>query len=58
MITAVGQENIYEFRGLSSDKKPTDRVGNGSVFLEMDTLKVYMFDGKNKEWVELIGAGK
>ena len=48
MITTVG-EKIYEFRGLSTDEKPTKRVGNGSTFIEIDTGKIFMFDEKNKE---------
>ena len=51
MITSVG-EKTYEFRGLSTDEKPIDRVGNGSVFIEIDTGKVFMFDEENKEWKE------
>ena len=46
MITAVG-ENTYEFRGLSTDEKPIERVGNGSIFIEIDTGKVYMFSEEN-----------
>ena len=52
MITPVGSVT-YEYRGLSTDKKPTERVGNGSVFFEMDTCKVFMFDEKAKKWIEL-----
>ena len=52
MITPVGSVT-YEYRGLSTDKKPIERVGNGSLFFEMDTLKVYMFDEQHKEWLEL-----
>lgn len=41
--------------GLSTDVKPTDmienaRIGNGSVFYEMDTKKSFKFDEENKEW--------
>ena len=43
MITPVGT-TTYEYRGLSTDKKPIEHVGNGSVFFEMDTCKVFMFD--------------
>ena len=57
MLTTVGQET-YEFRGLSTDKKPVKNVGNGSVFFEMDTLKVFMFDEKHKKWIELANDGK
>ena len=41
--------------GLSTDVKPTDvienaRIGNGSVFYEMDTKKCFKFDEENKIW--------
>lgn len=41
-----------EFRGLSTDEKPTD-CPNGSVFFEMDTGKAYTFDVENSQWREL-----
>ena len=41
-----------EYDGLSTDTKPTDGVRNGSVFAEMDTGKVYLFDAENDQWVE------
>ena len=47
MITTIN-EKTYEFRGLSTDEKPIERVGNGSVFIELDTGKVFMFDEQNK----------
>ena len=47
MIT-VTSEKTYEFRGLSTDEKPVEKVGNGSVFIEIDTGKVFMFDEQNK----------
>jgi len=53
MYTAV-DEGTKEFRGLSTDKKPTGlKVGNGSVFVEMDTLKVFIYDKANHKWIEL-----
>lgn len=52
MITATGT-NTTEYRGLSTDEKPINYVGNGSVFIEMDTLKLFMFDGEKQEWLEL-----
>lgn len=52
MITVVN-ENTYDFRGLSTDKKPIDKIGNGSIFLEIDTSRVYMFDAQNKIWYEI-----
>ena len=47
MITPIN-EKTYEFRGLSTDEKPIERVGNGSVFIEIDTGKVFIFDEQNK----------
>lgn len=49
---------ILELRGLSTDTKPTDEVNNtkidnGSIFIEIDTGKVYMFDLENTEWKEI-----
>lgn len=52
MIT-TRNEKTYEFRGLSTDVKPVENVGNGSVFIEMDTSKVFMFDEQNKVWRQL-----
>lgn len=36
---------------LSTDTKPTD-VANGSILLEIDTSKLFMFDGDSKTWKE------
>ena len=47
MITKIN-EKTYEFRGLSTDEKPIERIGNGSIFIEMDTGKVFIFDEQNK----------
>ncbi len=40
------------FYGLSTDTKPTEGVGNGSAFLEMDTGKIYFYDADNTTWRE------
>lgn len=53
----IGEKNnlMVELRGLSTDTKPTELenglVANGSVFIEIDTQDVYIYDGENKEWV-------
>ena len=43
-----------ELRGLSTDTKPTKidnvDIGNGSVFIEIDTQAIYFYDLTNKEW--------
>lgn len=51
-IAKVGGNGYAEFYGLSTDTKPTKDVRNGSVFYEMDTVKVFMFDEQNKTWLE------
>lgn len=44
---------IQTYFGLSTDTpKPTEGVGNGSAFIEMDTSKVYFFDVDNGTWLE------
>lgn len=44
---------LVTFYGSSSNDKPTDEtIANGSVFIETDTQKVYMFDETNKTWRE------
>lgn len=35
--------------GRSSDTKPTN-VADGSVFLEMDTTDIYLFDAVASQW--------
>lgn len=44
--------NLREYRGKSTDVKPTADVPNMSVFWEVDTGKTYYFDGDTKAWVE------
>lgn len=52
------QENetyfIGEIRGLSTDTKPTEidgkKVGNGSVFIEIDTQKIFFYDLSTETW--------
>ena len=40
-----------EYVGLSSEDKPTEGVGDGSTFLELDTKKAFMY--MNGSWYEL-----
>lgn len=61
MVSVYNQEGragntTFEFRGLSGDDKPTETynniaIGNGSVFIEMDTEKILFYDGENDAWV-------
>ena len=52
--TNIKDENssILEIIGLSTDTKPTDNISNGSIFIEMDTSKIYFYDLQNKQWRE------
>lgn len=61
MITCAsnvkGKSFPQEFFGLSKDEKPVGvvegiKVTNGSVFIEIDTKKSYLFDEENQTWVE------
>lgn len=49
------RERYNEYAGLSTDTKPTEGVGTGSLFHEVDTKKVYAFNGT--EWVEQLTLG-
>ena len=52
MVTPVNEKTLT-FRGLSTDNKPTTEiVGNGSVFIEMDTSKVFLYDLESSTWLE------
>ena len=42
--TIDGNTNYVEAVGLSTDSKPTANICTGSVFTEVDTGDVYMFD--------------
>lgn len=48
---------ICELRGLSTDEKPTyfdkKTIDNGSIYIEIDTGKIYMYDLENKQWKEI-----
>lgn len=42
-----------EYYGLTTDEKPVfDYLPNGSMFYEMDTQDIYMFDKENKVWIK------
>lgn len=53
--TDEGQTIYGELRGLSTDTKPLEignkTIGNGSVFIETDTQKLYFFDEAGQEWI-------
>ena len=41
-----------EYYWLSTDEKPIEGVENADLGYEMDTKKIYLFDGTNKVWIE------
>lgn len=53
-ITPDENKISAELRGLSTDTKPTTigdkAIDNGSVFIEIDTQKIYFFDADSEEW--------
>lgn len=55
--TEDGQTTYAELRGMSTDTKPTTignkKIGNGSVFIEIDTQKILFFDAENEAWKEV-----
>ena len=50
-----GNYILCELRGLSTDTKPTqieeNIIENGSVFIEIDTQDVFIYDGENETWL-------
>lgn len=45
-----------ELRGLSTDEKPITldekKIDNGSIFIEINTGKIFFYDLENEEWKE------
>ena len=46
------EKNYVELFGLSTDTKPTSGIVTGSVFVEVDTGKAYLFNEAASAWVE------
>ena len=49
---------ILEIRGLSTDSKPVDilkniYIDNGSVFIEIDTGDVFLYDMDSETWINV-----
>lgn len=60
MITIIKTEVVdnnklatMEMRGLSTDSKPTENVGNGSIYICVDTGDVYIYDLENTQWTKM-----
>lgn len=52
--TLITEDKRYiEAFGLSTDSKPTTNIITGSVFVEVDTGKAFLFNETASEWVEV-----
>ena len=51
MVTLNTCYTLQLYTGLQADIKPLG-VPNGSIFLEMDTGKLYRFDAQNQTWID------
>lgn len=40
------------YYGLSTDTKPTGAIANGSVYVEMDTSRLYVYDAASAAWYD------
>lgn len=56
LVRGTRNKQIKEIACLSTDTKPTDGVANGSICIEMNTGKVFMFNEAGAEWLEVAGA--
>ena len=56
-IKPDGDYISVELRGLSTDEKPTEKDGkkidNGSIFIEINTGKMFLYDLDSQEWKEV-----
>lgn len=52
-IGVAEKGNVYDLRGLSTEKSlvDTSKIGVGTTYFEIDTVKVYMWNGT--AWAEL-----
>lgn len=52
MITVSTNSRCHLYYGFSTDRKPTDEcVGNGSLFYEFDTGKLFYYDEEHHKWL-------
>ena len=50
-----GENKYFEYCGLSTDTKPETGIATGSIFVEVNTGKVYFFNeagASGSKWVE------
>ena len=49
MVTFINRGKINVYYGLSTDTKPVNPP-NASIFYEIDTVDIYMYDADNSQW--------
>lgn len=52
----VGYKRIVNIACNHDDEKPTTGLANGSMCIEVDTGKLFLFDEEEEEWVEFGGS--
>ena len=45
--------NMAELYGSSTDSKPTAGLANGTIFIEVDTGNIFLFDETAGSWTKL-----
>ena len=50
---AASNKALIQAACLSTDSKPTAGIANGSICIEMNTGKIFMFNEAASTWVEL-----
>lgn len=59
MLSILTNDFNIQLNGLSTDTKPSlEAKYNGSIFTEIDSGRVFMYDGEHQTWYKLPGLGK
>ena len=53
IIDIENNKRIANLFGTSEDTKPTDGYANGTIFMEVDTGKIFLFDEDASAWTQL-----
>lgn len=53
VVSGDSPKNVVEVWYVSSETKPTTGIANGSVAIEIDTSKVFLFNETSGAWVEV-----
>ena len=53
LIDIESNKRIANLFGTSEDTKPTEGYCNGTIFMEVDTGKIFLFDESTSTWTQL-----